>query len=225
MNRSKKVFLFDKRFKNGDTPTKAYLKQLEQQLKDNKPAVFHLNTRALNTTQVISLLSKYNIDIPTMHTNVDKIRRTFNKYKNRIEFDVIDNRDVFDDEKNVIDIQVCPKHIGLRDVTDEGVKAYFAAAVSFMLKHIKHVTENKRDDWVFMLWLHNEANDYKGTSGKPVSIDGLFLDNFLERIKHFIVSGDVQDLKDLRINLKGFLKAKGGAINDEQRIDLFKNNH
>jgi hypothetical protein len=72
-----------------------------------------------------------------------------------------------------------------------------------------------------MLWLQNEANGFKGTSGKLVPIDGLFLDNFLERIKQFIVSGDVQDMMDLRMNLQGFLQVKGGAITDEQRKDLF----
>ena len=99
MNRSKKVYLFDKRFKNKDTPTKAYLKLLEQQLKSNKTAAYFLNNRALNTTQVISLLSRYDIDIPKYRRNVDKIRRTFQKHNNRIEFDIINNRDAFEDEK------------------------------------------------------------------------------------------------------------------------------
>ena len=53
---------------------------------------------------------------------------------------------------------------------------------------------------------------------------GLFLDNFLERIKPFIVPGDVQDLMHLRINFKGLLRVKGGAINDEQRKDLSNKN-
>ena len=224
MHRSKKIYLFDKRFKNNDTPTQAYLKQLEQHLKDKVPAAYLLNSRALNTTQVIALLSKYDIDIPKFRNSVDKIRRTFLKHKNRITFDIIDNRSAFDDGKHAIDIQVFPKHIGISDVTDDSIKAYFAAAVSFMLKHIKQVTENKRDDWVFMLWLQNDKNDYKGTSGKPVGIDGLFIDGFLQRIKDFIISGDVQDLMDLRINLKGFLKAKGGAVNEDQRKDLFGKN-
>ena len=159
MHRSKKIYLFDKRFKNNDTPTQAYLKQLEQHLKDKVPAAYLLNSRALNTTQVIALLSKYDIDIPKFRNSVDKIRRTFLKHKNRITFDIIDNRSAFDDGKHAIDIQVFPKHIGISDVTDDSIKAYFAAAVSFMLKHIKQVTENKRHDWVFMLWLQNDKND------------------------------------------------------------------
>ena len=80
-----KVYLFDKRFKT-ETPTKAYLKILEDVLKKNKSAIFHLNNKALNTTPIISLLNKYNIDISKYRKSVDKIRGTLKLYKNlRVE--------------------------------------------------------------------------------------------------------------------------------------------
>ena len=39
--------------------------------------MYLLNTKALNTPSIISLLSQYNVDIPKYHRDVDKIRSIF----------------------------------------------------------------------------------------------------------------------------------------------------
>ena len=75
---SKKVFIFDKRTKL-ETPSKSYLRILEDTLKKGHTAMYLLNTKALNTPSIISLLSQYNVDIPKYHRDVDKIRRNFKK--------------------------------------------------------------------------------------------------------------------------------------------------
>lgn len=113
MVNDKKAYLFDKRFKSTDTPTKAYLKSLEDHLTDDKPTAYYLNARALNSTQVVSLLSRHDVHIPILFTNVDRIRRTLLKRKKRIEFKIQDNRDAFNDERNVFDIKIPPEYLGL----------------------------------------------------------------------------------------------------------------
>lgn len=222
----KRVYLFDKRFKN-ETPTKAYLKLLEEVLKKNKSAIYHLNRKALNTTQIISLLSKYNIDIPKYHRSVDKIRRTLKQYKNKIDFEVINYQEAYKN-KGVFHIDIKPKAIGLNEVTDTSVKMYFARAINYIMKHVRKLfnsgnnNSQARDDWKFMIWIHNSENGFQAASGPPAKLDSKFLDKFLERVKQFIVSGDVQDLRDMYISVKGHYEPKGGAINNGQRVDLFK---
>ena len=82
---STKVFLFDKRTKI-ETPSKSYLRILEDTLKTGHTALYLLNTKALNAPSIISLLSQYNVDIPKYHRDVDKIRRIFlkNSTENRL---------------------------------------------------------------------------------------------------------------------------------------------
>jgi hypothetical protein len=75
-NASRKVYLFDKRTKV-ETPSKAYLRILEETLKAGHPALYHLNTKTLNSIQVIALLSRYDIDVPKYHNETNKIRRSF----------------------------------------------------------------------------------------------------------------------------------------------------
>ena len=41
--------------------------------------MYLLNTKALNTPSIISLLSQYNVDIPKYHRDVDKIRSNLKK--------------------------------------------------------------------------------------------------------------------------------------------------
>ena len=77
---SKKVFIFDKRTKL-ETPSKTYLRILEDTLKKGHTAMYLLNTKALNTPSIISLLSQYNVDIPKYHRDVDKIRSFLKLYR------------------------------------------------------------------------------------------------------------------------------------------------
>jgi hypothetical protein len=213
--------MFDKRAKQ-ETPSKAYFGILEETIKADKSASYLLNTNALNTTQVIARVSTYNIDIPTYHNNVDQILRTFRRSQQRITFDVIKHQDAYDN-KGVIHVDFKPKQIGLSNVADDSVRLHFAKAMNYVMSNIKGATKDDRGDWKFMMWVHNATtNDFNAPSGPPCKLDGLCVDRFLERITNFIVSGDVQNLNDTHITVKGHYTPFGGAMNDEQRVDLFK---
>ena len=94
------------------------------------------------------------------------------------------------------------------------------------MRHVKHIfneaSKHDRDNWKFIFWIHNETNGFEAASGPPSKIDGEFLDKFLARVKQFITSGDVHNLSDLYITVKGHYSENGGAISGEHRVDLFK---
>jgi len=217
------VYLFDKRTKV-ETPSKAYLRILEETLKAGHPALYHLNTKTLNSTQVIALLSRYNIDVPKYHNKVDKIRRSFKQLQHKTVFKVVNLQKAYDND-SVFHISIQPVKTGLTDITDESVKIYFAKAIGEAMTHVRELFTDKakhpRDGWRFILFAVNDTNGYSASSGPPSKIDGAFLDRFLERVQQFIISSDVHDLKDISITVKGYYAEAGGAITGEQRLDLF----
>ena len=184
--------------------------------------MYLLNTKALNTPSIISLLSQYNVDIPKYHRDVDKIRSNFKNYVQKTTFKVINYQEAYDN-KSVFHIDVKPQRVGLNNITDQSIKTYFARAFVNVLNNVKTLfNETSKNDWKFMIWIHNDINGFEAASGPPSKIDGHFLDDFLERVEQFITSADVHGLSDMSITVKGFCCATGGAITSQHRFDLFK---
>ena len=95
-----------------ETPSKSYLRILEDTLKTGQTALYLLNTNALNTPSIISLLSQYNVDIPKYHRDVDKIRRNFKSLVQKTDFKVINYQEAYDN-KGVFHIDVKPTRVVL----------------------------------------------------------------------------------------------------------------
>ena len=176
----------------------------------------YLNNTTVSNPKVSGLLSKYNF------TESDKFEKLYNAsinfirhWKSKMICEVNDVKKALN--KSVFEANLTPTNMPEHDLPTTTLKDYFNTAIMTFFRFLRENGHSNPRDFKYIIEAHNNE-DPNRTRQFTVSMvlqdwGQQTIKYVLERIERFIISSNLQNLKDLSLLLKCYPVISGGAIN------------
>ena len=214
-----KIYVDDKRSKKTYKPSARYLKTLENMLEKrsstNDKKVFSIiNDKTLANLQVGGLLSKYNFTESDKFNKLNNASINFIKHwKSKMICEVNDVKKALN--SSVFEANLTPTKMPEHDDPTTIFKDYFNTAMRTFFKFLREKGNNNPRDFKYIVEAHNNEDP---TRIRKFTVSIVLKDwgketiqLILDRIEQFIVSSQLQNLKDLSLMLKCYPSVSGGA--------------
>jgi len=226
-----KIFIDDKRSKRGVyKPSTKYLNALEKLLKkrtkaNDKKVFSYLNDTSVSNPKVSGLLSKYNF------TESDKFDKLYNAsinfikhWKSKMIFEVNDVKKF--DNKSALEANLTPTKMPEHDNPITILKDYFNTAVRTFFRFLRENGHNNPRGFKYIIEAHNNE-DPNRTRKFTVSVvlqdwGKQTIQYVLERIERFIISSNLQNLKNLSLLMKCYPVISGGAVSVSFKKEVYE---
>ena len=225
-----KIFIGDKRSNRVYKPSTKQLNALEKLLKkrthaSDKKVFSYLNDTTVSNPMVSGLLSKYNF------TESDKFDKLYNAsinfikhWKSKMIFEVNDVKKALN--KSAFEANLTPTKMPEHDDPITILKKYFNTDVRTFFRFLRENAHNNPRDFKYIIEAHNNE-DPNRTRKFTVSVvlqdwGKQTIQYVLERIERFIISSNLQNLKNLSLLMKCYPAISGGAVSDSFKKDVYE---